>query len=163
MRNINNDHNGKGCQFFLNSLMLKEVLNTFITTTGSFANCKRVGLCPMRNEGKSVSSIFYKGKTMNTETETAPPAAWISGEGGDARTIRGCKTTSESSSSNGSRGQGRDGCGGRCVHQGRGGQGGHFNHPAYIKSILNLKGEVEDFGMILGTAAEQRESKGQYK
>ena len=42
-------------------------------------------------------------------------------------------------------------------------QGGRFNPPEYTSSIRNSKGEVEDFGVVLGTTSEQREAKDQYK
>ena len=62
---------------------------------------------------------------------------------------------SESSASNGGQRCGRGGCTGRGGHQGHGGQGGRFNRPAHTSSIRNFNGEVDGFGVVLGTMVEK--------
>ena len=59
----NNDKPGKGCSFFLNNLTIKEVFNTFTTTTVSFTTYKHAGLCTMQNKNKSVSSTLFRNET----------------------------------------------------------------------------------------------------
>ena len=100
---------------------------------------------------------------MTPETETASTAAWSNDRDGSDATITSASNTSESNSSNGGRGSGQGGCTGRGGHQGCGGRGGRFNQLEYTSSIRNFKGEVEDFGAVLGTTSEQREAKYQYK
>ena len=99
---------------------------------------------------------------MTLETKTDPPSAGSSAGEGEVTTKRAQKTI-ESSTYNGGQWQGRCGCEGRSSHQGYGGRGGCFNRPAYTSSIINFKGEVEDFGAVLGNTAYQREAKDQYK
>ena len=38
-----------------------------------------------------------------------------------------------------------------------------FNRTAYTPLVFNFKGEVDNFGAVLGATAEQREAKDQYK
>ena len=99
---------------------------------------------------------------MTPEIETASPAAGSNcGDGSDA-TITRASETIESNSINGGRRRVKGGRTGRGGHQGRGGRCGCFNRPAYTSSIRNFKGEVEDFGVVLWTASEQREYKDHY-
>ena len=100
---------------------------------------------------------------MTPETETASPAAEINGGDSSDTTITRASETSEPNSRKGETGRGRGGCTRRGGHQGRGGRGRHFNRPAYTSLIRNFKGEVEDFGAVLGTTSEQREAKDRYK
>ena len=100
---------------------------------------------------------------MTPETETASPAAGINDGYGSDMTIICVSETSKSSASNGGRGRERGGCIGRGGHQRCGGRGGCFKRPTYTSSIRKLKGEVEDFGAVLGTTSEQREAKDQCK
>ena len=99
---------------------------------------------------------------MTPEIETASPAARSNGGYGSDVTITRASETSKSNSRNGGRGRGRGGCtiiGGPQV---RGRRGGRFNLPGYTLLIRNFKGEVEDFGAVLGTTSEQIEAKDQY-
>ena len=98
---------------------------------------------------------------MTLEAETASPDAGSNcGEGSDATTTRASEM-SESSSRNGGQGRGQGGCTRRGSHHGCGGRGRRFNRPSYTSLIRNFKGEVEDFGAVLGTTSEQREAKDQ--
>ena len=63
---------------------------------------------------------------------------------------------SVSSSSNGGQGHGQGGFTVRDIHQGREKRGGHFSQPTYTSSTRNLKGEVENFGAVLGTKEKPR-------
>ena len=47
--------------------------------------------------------------------------------------------------------------------QGHGGQSGCFNQTPHTSSIRNFQGEVEEFVAVLGTKAEQKEAKYQFK
>ena len=100
---------------------------------------------------------------MTQETETASPAAGINrGDGSDV-TITRASGISESSASNRVQGRFR---GVRTIgggHQGRKGRDGCSDRPTYTSSIRNFKIEVGDSGVVLGTMAEQRESKNPYK
>ena len=69
----------------------------------------------------------------------------------------------KSSASNRGQGRGRGSRTGRGSHQGRGGRGRRFNRPEYKSSIRNFKVEVDNFGVVLGITAKQRESKDQNK
>ena len=100
---------------------------------------------------------------MTPETETATPAAGSNGRDGSDTTTTRSSETIESSSSNGGQGLRKGDCHVRGGHQGRGGLGRRFNHPAYKSSNRKFKGEVEDFGTVLGTTSEQREAKDQYR
>ena len=100
---------------------------------------------------------------MTPETETASPAAGSNGGDGSDATITLASETSKSNSSNGVQGHGQGGCTRRCGHQWCGIRGGSFNRPAYTSSIRNFKGEVEDFGAVLGSTSEQIEDKDKYK
>ena len=90
---------------------------------------------------------------MTLDTETALPAPGRNGrDGSDVTITRACKTSKSSSSNKGQRRVqgGRTRRGGFQRHVGR------FNRPAYISSIRNFKGEMEEFGGVLGTTSEQR-------
>ena len=88
---------------------------------------------------------------MTPETETSSPAAVNNDRDGSDATVNCASETIKSSSSNGLQGRIQGGRTGRGVHQGYSGQSGRFNRPAYTSSIRNFKGEVEDFGAVLGT------------
>ena len=136
----------------------------FTTTTASLIIYKCVGICPTQNKEKSVISTFIiKDKVMTPETGTSPLAAVSSGWDGDATTSRGHKTTTKSRSIKVVRGRGWGGQGLRGGHQGHARRRIHFNWQAYMSLIGNFKGEVDDFGAVLGSTAEQREDKDQYK
>ena len=100
---------------------------------------------------------------MTPETETASPTVGSNDGDGSDTTITPASETIKSSSSNGGRGLGRGGCTGRGIHQWRGVRGRRFNSQSYTSLIRNFKGEVEDFGAVLGITSEQREAKDQYK
>ena len=88
---------------------------------------------------------------MASEPETASSAAGRNvGDGSDA-TMDCSYETSGSNSSNGGWGRGRRERTGRGSHQGRGRRGRLFNRPLYTYLIRNFKGEVKDFGAVLGT------------
>ena len=100
---------------------------------------------------------------MTTEIETASLA--VGSNRGDVSdtTITRDSDTSESISSNREQGHVWGGRTKRGGQQGCGGRGGRFNRPAHTSSISNFKGEMEDFGAVLGTTSEQIEAKYQYK
>ena len=98
---------------------------------------------------------------MTQETGTASNAPGSNGgDSSDATNTRAYET-SVSSSSYGGKGHGQGGCTVREIHQGREKRGGHFNQPTYTSSTRNLKGEVENFGAVLGTKSEKRVAKDQ--
>ena len=101
---------------------------------------------------------------MTPETEMTSTTAGRNGVDGSDTTIT-CSSDAESESikRNGGRGHGLEGHTRKSGHQWRGGQGGRFNRPAYTSSIINIKVEVEDFGVFLGTTDKQIEAKYQYK
>ena len=101
---------------------------------------------------------------MSTGSETAPPGAVRNSRDNiDTKTTRYPNITSESNGSNVGQWRGHWGHVGRGGHHRPGGQVGIFNWPLYTPYIQNFKGEVENFGAVLGTTAEQREAKYQYK
>ena len=59
----NDDQPGNLCSFFLNNLIIKEVLYTVTKTIVSFTNYKRAGWSPMWNKNKSGSSTFFRKET----------------------------------------------------------------------------------------------------
>ena len=71
--------------------------------------------------------------------------------------------TSESIANNRGRKRGQGGHTIRGSHQECGVQYGRFNLPVYTSSIRNFNEEVDDFIAVLGTTAEQREAKDQYR
>ena len=100
---------------------------------------------------------------MTSETETASPAAGRNvGDVSDAK-ISLASETRESNSRNGVQGRVQGGHSSRGGHQRNVRRGGRFNCPAYTSSIRNFKGEVEDFGAVLGSTSEQIEDKDQNK
>ena len=76
---------------------------------------------------------------MTPEMEMARPALGICGGGVDAITTHAHKTMSELSTSNGVQVRVQGSHVGRSCHQGRGGQGRHFNHPAYTSPIRDFR------------------------
>ena len=92
---------------------------------------------------------------MIPETETASPAAVINDGNGSDATITRASNTSKSSASNRVQRRGRGVRTGRGGHQGHGGISVRFNRPAYTSSISNFKGEVENFGTVIGTTAKE--------
>ena len=93
---------------------------------------------------------------MTTEKETASTAARRNVRDDSAvTTTHASDTKSEPNARNRGKGSGQGGTTRRGGHQGRGGKGGHFNRPPYTSSIRNFKGEVDNFGSVLGTNAKQ--------
>ena len=100
---------------------------------------------------------------MTPEPETASPAAGSNDEDNSDAKITHAYETSESSSRNGRRGCGQGYHTRRGNHQVCGGRVQCFNRSAYTSLIRDFKGEVEDFGAVLGATSEQREDNDQYK
>ena len=100
---------------------------------------------------------------MTPEIETDSSAAGSNGGDVSDVTITRASDASESSASNGGRGRDRGGCTGRGGRQGHGVRGRTFNLSAYISSNSNFKGEVDNFGAVLGTTAKKIEANYQYK
>ena len=94
--------------------------------------------------------------------ETSPPAAGRSGGDSNATNTQIQESTSKSNNSNICKGQGQGCCGGRGGYQWCGGRIGRFIRTAHTSLVIKFKGEVEDFDMILGTTAKQREAKYQF-
>ena len=99
---------------------------------------------------------------MTLETETSPPARGSSVEDNNSKTALIQYTMSESNNSNGGQGRYRGGNGGRGVYQVHDGRRGRFNQMPDTSLIRKFKGKVEYFGAVLGTTAEQKESKLQF-
>ena len=152
----NNYHPGKWCPFFLIKLIVKEVFYHLLLPMPSWLPTNVWGYFPHITRLRVWFQHLLERNIMTQETKTAQPAAGISGGEVDAKTTWGYKNMRESSSSNRGLGRGIAGHGGRGGHQVCGIWGGCFNRPAYTSSIRNFRGEVDDYGTVLGTTDKQR-------